>query len=171
MHMTSANNLPFSNESIVHTLVLLYKKTLFFLATMRGDPRLSVLIWIVGVFTCCFLNVQSEEEEGRKVSFNAEQTAKLQRAKAKLLAVTAIAEETATAPQSSYFQRKLNAAKTKVEKIEKKLLGESDAEGKAERISGALSGVGEGLIGIIQGYQDGDWVQAVQGALGNSIFY
>ena len=112
-----------------------------------------------------------EEEEGKKVMFNEEQRAKLQSAKTKLLAVAAIAEETASAPQSSYFQRKLNAAKTKVDKIEKKLLGESDAEGKAERISGALSGVGEGLIGIIQGYQDGDWVQAVQGALGNLTLY
>ena len=132
------------------------------------------LICIFVVFGCCFLNVNSE---GGKVTFNEEQNAKIQRAKTKLLAVTSIAEEMSGTPHkkplvsSVNFQGKISAARTKVKNIETKLLGENDAEGKAERITGALSGVGEGLIGIIQGYKDGDWVQAVQGALGNSILY
>ena len=64
------------------------------------------------------------------------------------------------------FGDKLNEAKTKANEIETKLLGEDDAEEKAERISGALTGVSDGLVGMIGGIKDGDWVQGVQGALG-----
>ena len=139
---------------------------------MVKDPKMTALVCIFVVFSCFFLSVSSE---GDKITFNEEQTAKIQRAKTKLLAVTSIAEEMSgtshTKPllSSKNFRGKIAAAKGKVEKLETKLLGEKDAEGKAERITGAVSGVGEGLIGIIQGYKDGDWVQAVQGALGNSI--
>ena len=146
---------------------------------MTRGKRLSALVYILVAVACCFLDVRSEEsdapsEEGAKITFNDEQNAKIQSAKTKLLAVTAIAEgmseNSRTRPlvSSKNFRGKIEAAKAKVENIQRELLGEDDAEGKAERISGALSGVGEGLMEIIQGYQDGDWVQAVQGALGNS---
>ena len=141
---------------------------------MTRDLKMTALVCIFMVFGCCFLNVNSE---GETITFNQEQNAKIQGAKSKLIAVTRIAEEISDAPNkrplvsTKNFRGKVEAAKTKVANIEKKLLGESDAEGKAERVTGALSGVGDGLIGIIQGYNDGDWVQAVQGALGNSILY
>ena len=147
---------------------------MLFPATMTRDLKMTALVCIFVVFSCLFLSVNSEDG---KVTFNEEQNAKIQRAKTKLLAVTSIAEEMSGTSHkkpfvsSKNFQGKLAAAKNKVNKLEVKLLGEKDAEGKAERITGALSGVGDGLIGIIQGYKDGDWVQAVQGALGNSILY
>ena len=135
---------------------------------------MNALVCIFVIFSCSFLSVSSE---GDKITFNEEQNAKIQRAKTKLLAVASIAEEMSgtshTKPfvSSKNFQGKIEAAKNKVNKLETKLLGEKDAEGKAERITGALSGVGDGLIGIIQGYKDGDWIQAIQGGLGNSILY
>ena len=135
---------------------------------------MTALYGIFVVFGCFFLHVSSE---GDTITFNEEQNAKIQGAKTKLIAVTRIAEDISGTPHkkplmsSKNLRGKVEEAKTKVANIEKKLLGESDAEGKAERITGALSGVSDGLIGIIQGYNDGDWVQAVQGALGNFIFY
>eukprot|EP00112_Aurelia_sp_Birch-Aquarium-sp1_P001431 Seg1153.8 transcript_id=Seg1153.8/GoldUCD/mRNA.D3Y31 product="Toxin CaTX-A" protein_id=Seg1153.8/GoldUCD/D3Y31 len=120
------------------------------------------------LLTGCFLN---ENAQG-KITFSATQSASIQSAQTKLLAVTALAEGMSTNSytkplvSSTNFGAKLSAARGKANAIETKLLGEDDAEGKAERISGALTGVSDGLVGMIGGIKDGDWVQGVQGALG-----
>ena len=106
------------------------------------------------------------------IQFTPEQSTNIQSAQTKLLAVAALAEGMSTNSytkslvSSINFRGKLNEARTKANEIETRLLGEDDAEGKAERISGALTGVSDGLVGMIGGIKDGDWVQGVQGALG-----
>eukprot|EP00794_Sanderia_malayensis_P000673 gene673-1340_t len=96
------------------------------------------------------------------------------RAKTKLLSVTAVSssmsENAYTQPlvSSNGFSEKLTQAKSKINGLEAKLLGDTseDREGRAERISGALEGVGNGLVGMVGGIKSGNWIQGVQGALG-----
>ena len=134
------------------------------------------------LFMCCVVKINGQGDGAPDLTFlNTEQKAVVRRSKSKLQLATTIAESMA---QNAYtqvlvsansFADKLSAAKTKVKDLEKNILGSSDddAEGKAERISGALEGVGDGLVGMIQGIKGGDWVQGVQGALGDGflVFY
>ena len=125
---------------------------------------------------CSTVTINGQGDGAPDLTFlNTEQKAVVSRSKSKLQQATEIAESMA---QNAYtqvlvsansFGQKLSAARTKVRDLEKNILGssEDDAEGKAERISGALEGVGDGLVGMIQGIKGGNWVQGVQGALGN----
>ena len=64
--------------------------------------------------------------------------------------------------------KKLKTAGKKVAALNDRMnskLG-NDAEGKAERVSEAISGVGEGVITLVTAINEGDWISGVQGALG-----
>ena len=120
---------------------------------------------------CCVAKIDA-------VTFTADESAVVLRSQRQLVVAATIAESMASNAYtevlvaSDAFKGKLSAAKEKVGELERKLLGESDddAEGKAERISGAMGGIGDGLVGMIEGIKGGDWVQGVQGALGNNWF-
>ena len=120
---------------------------------------------------CCVVKISA-------VTFTDDQSAVIRRSQTKLQTAARVAESMASNAYtqvlvaSNAFSEKLSTARGKVNNLERKLLGEADddAEGKAERISGALEGVGDGLVGMIQGIKGGDWVQGVQGALGNNGF-
>ena len=126
---------------------------------------------------CCAVKINGQEEEPPDLTFlNTEQKAVVRKSKSKLQLVATVAESMASDAYtevlvaSESFRGKLSTVRDKVNNLERRLLGDDDdAEGKAERISGALEGVGEGLVGMIQGIKGGDWVQGVQGALGNGL--
>ena len=109
------------------------------------------------------------------VTFTPDQGEIVRRSQTKLQVAATVAESMASNAYtqvlvaSNAFSEKLSTTREKVNNLERKLLGDSDddAEGKAERITGALEGIGDGLVGMIEGIKGGDWVQGVQGALGN----
>ena len=63
----------------------------------------------------------------------------------------------------------ISRARGKIQSWEDRSLGTEDPEGATERITGAMSGFGEGAIGLATAINDGDWIAGVQGALSKFI--
>ena len=59
----------------------------------------------------------------------------------------------------------ISRARGKIQSWEDRALGTEDPEGATERITGAMSGFGEGAIALVTAINDGDWIAGVQGAL------
>ena len=107
------------------------------------------------------------------IEYSAEQTRIKEKGESNLNSALDTIEQMSNSDSSSgststfRLPAKLRTAKGKVSALNNRMnnaLG-PDAEGKAERVSEAISGVGEGVITLVTAFNEGDWVGGVQGAL------